>query len=555
MTNYYIKNGGNDNNSGLSDAEAWETINKINSINFANGDTINLKRNSIFTDATLTLNAVSTGRSGITIQDYGVGNKPWINGNFVRPIVVDHALINLTLKNIEISGSDAVGFSRCHINGVNGLVIDGIDYDGHRGSSIYNRANGINVAYVDGDIEIMNCHIQNAYKDTMLNSIIAWGDLDAHGIILWYPGDDNVKLTGIVNIYDNVIHNVYADCIQIAGVHTTTNIYNNLLYHFGENVLDLKSSGHIHVYNNEMYHGDWGLANGGGHYGSSIIAAAAGGGKWTSQYSSRNNEVFNNYIHSTRWQGIAAIGKNSKIYNNYFKDIGISVVFGIYGGVEVFSNIFELTKPAADITTYANTPYEFDWSTRYTNVLLSAIRIMSIKKVPNSKIYNNTFYISSPNHLYGIAVQADADVDGTVIKNNIIYMTRNHAKVFPLYIEDYDNAGNLPVIDHNLLYGTHSNRVYIEEIYNGGWTTYDSSEQTAWRNAGHIGSLFVNPKFVNPSIRDFKLLSDSPAINAGVNVELTYDFTGTPIPQGPAPDIGAYEYLGYDPCAGVVCDN
>ena len=29
-TNYYIKNGGNDGLDGLSDANAWETINKIN---------------------------------------------------------------------------------------------------------------------------------------------------------------------------------------------------------------------------------------------------------------------------------------------------------------------------------------------------------------------------------------------------------------------------------------------------------------------------------------------------------------------------------------------
>ena len=402
MTDYYVKNGGNDSNSGLSDVEAWETITHVNSISFLNNDTINLKRNSIFTDSTLTLDAVSSGRSGIIIQDYGTGNKPRIDGNYVQPIIINQnpGLVNLTFKNIDISGSDTTG-NRCIIQYVNGLTIDGIDYNGHTGSSVYHRCNGINIVYVDGDIEIKNCTIQNAYKDTVLNSIISWKDNDAHGILFWYPGHENVKRSGTVNIHDNVIHDIYADCIQTAGVHTTTNIYNNSLYHFGESALDLKASGHINVYNNEMYHGDWGLANGGGYYGCAVIGAAGWDAhNWTIEDESQNNEFFNNYIHDCRWQGIAAIGNNSKIYNNYFKDLGISIVFGGYGGVEVFSNIFELTKPAANITTYVGTPYEFDWRTRYSGVLLTAIRMMRVTKVPNSKIYNNTFYISSSNHRY-----------------------------------------------------------------------------------------------------------------------------------------------------------
>jgi hypothetical protein len=41
---------------------------------------------------------------------------------------------------------------------------------------------------------------------------------------------------------------------------------------------------------------------------------------------------------------------------------------------------------------------------------------------------------------------------------------------------------------------------------------------------------------------DYRLTPVSPAINAGVDVGLTSDFAGNPVPQGPYPDIGIYEH-------------
>jgi PGF-pre-PGF domain-containing protein len=52
----------------------------------------------------------------------------------------------------------------------------------------------------------------------------------------------------------------------------------------------------------------------------------------------------------------------------------------------------------------------------------------------------------------------------------------------------------------------------------------------------------TDPFFTSASGNDFTLQSTSPAIDAGVDVGLTQDFAGVSIPQGSAPDIGAYEY-------------
>jgi hypothetical protein len=45
----------------------------------------------------------------------------------------------------------------------------------------------------------------------------------------------------------------------------------------------------------------------------------------------------------------------------------------------------------------------------------------------------------------------------------------------------------------------------------------------------------------NPPI-DFELLNSSPAIDAGIDVGLSYDFAGKPVPQNSFVDIGAYEF-------------
>jgi len=48
--------------------------------------------------------------------------------------------------------------------------------------------------------------------------------------------------------------------------------------------------------------------------------------------------------------------------------------------------------------------------------------------------------------------------------------------------------------------------------------------------------------FIDPANRNFHILSEGPAINAGTDLGFARDIEGTSVPQGPAPDIGAYEY-------------
>lgn len=76
METYYIKNSGNDANTGLSDAQAW-TFAKLASFTPVNGDTILFNRGETFIGS-LDLRKSSVSGSVITYGAYGSGAKPII---------------------------------------------------------------------------------------------------------------------------------------------------------------------------------------------------------------------------------------------------------------------------------------------------------------------------------------------------------------------------------------------------------------------------------------------------------------------------------------------
>lgn len=79
-TNYYVKNGGNNTLSGTSDANAWETIAKINASSFSGGDTIFFKCGDKFI-GTLTVPSNGSAGNPIVFDAYGTGDDPILTPN------------------------------------------------------------------------------------------------------------------------------------------------------------------------------------------------------------------------------------------------------------------------------------------------------------------------------------------------------------------------------------------------------------------------------------------------------------------------------------------
>ena len=78
-TTYYVSNIGNDSNNGISITTPWQSINKINSINFTAGDNVLFNRGDTWY-GTLKINSSGTSANRITFGAYGSGAKPIITG-------------------------------------------------------------------------------------------------------------------------------------------------------------------------------------------------------------------------------------------------------------------------------------------------------------------------------------------------------------------------------------------------------------------------------------------------------------------------------------------
>lgn len=77
-TNYYFKSSGNDANTGLSDAQAWQSIDKANSFTPVAGDRILFNRGDAWTGTLIP--KYSATSLPITYGAYGTGAKPIITG-------------------------------------------------------------------------------------------------------------------------------------------------------------------------------------------------------------------------------------------------------------------------------------------------------------------------------------------------------------------------------------------------------------------------------------------------------------------------------------------
>ena len=79
---YYVSPTGNNANNGTSQATAWQTIDRVNQINFnlQPGDKILFQRGGVYRGK-LSINSNGTAGNYIEIGAYGTGAKPVIRGS------------------------------------------------------------------------------------------------------------------------------------------------------------------------------------------------------------------------------------------------------------------------------------------------------------------------------------------------------------------------------------------------------------------------------------------------------------------------------------------
>ena len=245
-------------------------------------------------------------------------------------------------------------------------------------------------------------------------------------------------------------------------------------------------------------------------------------------------EVRYNYVHHgspTQTKGGEGIDtkdgcSNGKVYGNCvyrtYNKLGIYVDAWDEdsSNIEVFDNIvhdcqtgFAVASEAGgeleNIKFYNNLAYNNDtWG-----IFVNAWHDDSVLK--HGKVINNTFYNN------GGGIYIGDEIFGNLVVRNNISSQNERAQLINTSETKHRNQQDEIYVDHNLIDG-----------FRGWWCEIYGSMPA-------VG----DPCFVNPSLGDFHLKPNSPAIDKGLPIDApSYDFEGDPRPAGSGYDIGIDEY-------------
>lgn len=152
--------------------------------------------------------------------------------------------------------------------------------------------------------------------------------------------------------------------------------------------------------------------------------------------------------------------------------------------------------------------------------------------VSNTRIYNNVFVNCIQNGIY------NTNAKDVVIKNNIFYGNVVANSKYDIYFSSRtESPGNF--LNSNIYFGDVSSQEQVS-LYSESLTIPELQAMGM-----ELNGAYADPLFVNINASDFKLLENSPALDAGENLGSPYNFDieGVSRPQGAEWDIGPYEMI------------
>lgn len=231
-----------------------------------------------------------------------------------------------------------------------------------------------------------------------------------------------------------------------------------------------------------------------------------------------------------RWMG----GNNNVIEHNYIHDyqqVGGAHNDGVQGpictNITFRYNIFKNNGMHIFLGDY-------EWDSKYCNGI---------------NISYNVFYNDTNGGSYNtIVFKGTNQGDGYVNKiENNVFNLRGQGAAF--YLANSPSPGCCNGLGNSYF---RNNIVYSSDA--GTVSFYTRSNNVYYNSTapgGESGTLTSNPLFVDVTNNDYRLQSGSPAINAGASLGYSLDFAGTTVPQGSAPDMGAFEFVSASSSGGV----
>ncbi len=520
-TTYYVSPSGNDNNNGTSPATAWKTIAKVNSVTFAAGDSILFEGGQTFSGSLYFDNTDGgTVASPLTVGSYGTGRATISSGSSNGLLVFNRAAFAVSNLNFVGSGLDdpAGGYGIRFKMEIKAVKLE------------YARVNNVDISgYRQTGIDISGWNAKGGmggFKDVRITNAVVHDNADKaiSSQSIWGGGEWPFRTYPHENIY-------VGNCL----------VYNNLGIsgtgmHSGNGIVLGETIGATIEFCEAYNNGERNDA-GGGPYGIWMWETVNG----TIQFcESHHNKTRTNDGGGFDLDG----GCQSCVmqYNYSHDNYGCGYLLCMFDDARAYTNntvrysISEndsLFIPQGGINFWAPTKSDL---------------------VQNTKVYNNTVYIS-PDSL-GPAFNGSSDfITGTAVYNNI-FVTSGQSVIEVAYpAGGYSFQGNC--------YWASGNPVKFD----WGGTMYNSL--AAFRTGTGQETLSGNPvgfemdpnlfniggggTIGNPNLlwtlNEYRLNRGNSLIGAGLDLQAlfginpgTRDFYGTVIPKGSAYDVGAHEF-------------
>lgn len=357
---YYVDaTGGNDSNTGLSPAQAWQTIGKVNGETFLPGDQVVFKRGEAWNDAILRITWSGTAGHAITFGAYGSGALPVLSPTNTIPIYTNGALRSyITIENID-----------CNVNGTG--------------------AYGMQLQLANSTIQ--NCVVQNSsgvgllLEDSSENVVIDTciiHDNGASGISAYGAGTavQSIMVTGCTS-YDNGVNTSSDHGIYVRGGSNHL-ISGNTSYGNAAGGVKFNDTTNSIIRQNKCYENTHGV----------IIASTA---------AATGNLIKNNLLYDNGGCGIQLIGAGTDSNEFYFNTIVLNYIAG--GGTAGFrlyddgqsGNIFKNNIVYTDVAVTTNCPIiRFQGTTCRDNTVCDYNVYFWKDRAPTGIIYDSTGYIT-----------------------------------------------------------------------------------------------------------------------------------------------------------------
>lgn len=568
-TTYYVDSkSGSDSNDGTSESKAFKTLDKVNALDLEPGDTVLLKKGSVFEDQALkfTKEDSGTAEAPVKISTYGEGDKPQINTNghgqwdlnYGTPLdnqnhkwkgKVSSSILIEDTEYIEIKGLELTNDRNSATDTEKGKAYNDAYAMDRTGVAGVAKDNGTVDHIVLDDLYIHNV-TGNVYNKHMTNG----------GIYFIVETPTNEATTGIARYNDVQIKNCYLDTVNRWGI-AVGYTYQWRQFQTGalsDATMAKYGSSNVVIENNYLNH--------------------VGGDAITTMYLDRPLIQYNVSENAAEQINTIDYSKNQPSLDangnpNGTQDVGAGrVAAGIWpwkckNAIFQYNECFTTLNASRgngdgqpwDADYGDGTNYQYNYSHGNTASTIMFCGGQSINNTfrynisqnedmgpldpagntGNCQVYNNTFYIKKG--LTSIWSTAHSNNGPVTIENNIFYFAGDTSVNATNW-----NPGNNKTYSNNLYYNvsnypTDANAVKVSA---GTAVLVDAGSGPVAAAEDKQARLHEDPT-ATTKFDGYKLAANSPAINAGKVIvdrngySIDHDFFGHAITA--VPEIGAAE--------------